>query len=117
MKIVVLTNEGSIFGKKILSDLTAAAVPVAGVVVVRQPLRYYFRLFRAVRRRRLLDGRAVARLVSLWLAGVVGLFAVLCRLVPSDAARWHLLAPGAVLAVPLVRISLAPLAVAWNRHR
>jgi hypothetical protein len=28
-----------------------------------------------------------------------------------------LLASGAVLGVPLVRVAAAPLALAWNRHR
>ena len=59
----------------------------------------------------------MTRLVGVWLAGVGGLFAVLCWLVPCDVAPWYVLASCAVLAVPLVRIGLAPLAVAWNRHR
>ena len=94
-----------------------AAVPwvVAALAGVKLLLAGW--TLRAVRRRRLLDRMAVRRLVSVWLVGVVGLFAVLCWFVPSGAAGWYLLAPGAVLAVPLVRIALAPLAVAWNRHR
>jgi len=71
----------------------------------------------AVRRRKLLAPKAVRRLAGVWLAGVVALFAVLCWVVPSEVAPRYLLASCAVLALPLARIGLAPMAVAWNRHR
>ena len=38
-------------------------------------------------------------------------------LVPTLLLPTYLLALIAVLGVPLVRLSAAPLAVAWNRHR
>ena len=68
MNVTVLTNSGSIYGKKVIRALRRADVP-ASVVVVRQPPAYTLRLFRSVARRvglfdalllavkRLLDGR------------------------------------------------------------
>ena len=48
---------------------------------------------------------------------VVGLFGLLMWLVPQEWAGPGLLAGLSVLAMPLTRIALAPLALAWNRHR
>ena len=39
------------------------------------------------------------------------------REVPAEWAPWPLLLGMVVLALPLTRIALAPLALAWNRHR
>jgi hypothetical protein len=55
--------------------------------------------------------------VATWLLIVVGLFALMAWLVPSEWACPALLAGVSVLAVPLVGIGLAPLALEWNRHR
>lgn len=51
MKLVVLTNRGSHYGKGLLASLHREGVPLHAVVVLRQPLRYHWRLFRSVRRR------------------------------------------------------------------
>jgi hypothetical protein len=73
--------------------------------------------FHAVRRRRLLAPRALACLVGLWLLVAVGLFGLLSYLVPAELAPAHYLALGVVLLLPLARLLVAPLALAWNRHR
>jgi hypothetical protein len=46
-----------------------------------------------------------------------GLFALLAWLVPSGLVRVGYLALGVALVVPLTRLLVAPLALAWNRHR
>jgi methionyl-tRNA formyltransferase len=51
MNIVILTNYGSFYGKKICNSFINKKIPIAAVVVVRQPITYHFRLFRAVSRR------------------------------------------------------------------
>lgn len=51
MKLVVITNDGSLFGKKVLNDLTLNGIKLDGLIIVRQPFDYYWRLFRYVRRR------------------------------------------------------------------
>lgn len=50
LKIVVLTNAGSVYGKKILNTLCRRYIPIQAVVVIRQTLTYYQNLFRSVRR-------------------------------------------------------------------
>jgi hypothetical protein len=44
------------------------------------------------------------------------LVAVLIRF-GSHLGAWYWLAVAAVLFVPLARLAVAPLALAWNRHR
>lgn len=51
MNIVVLTNNGSLFGKKLLNELKVRNVPVQTILIVRQPLAYYRKLFGFVRKR------------------------------------------------------------------
>ena len=55
--------------------------------------------------------------MTCWPLIAVSLCILLCWLVPSELAPWYLIAACVVLVMPLVRISLAPLALAWNRHR
>lgn len=49
MKIVVLTNDGSLYGRRLLTALSVAGIQVTTVVIKQSPT-YYFRLFRMVRR-------------------------------------------------------------------
>lgn len=51
LKIIVLTNNGSLYGKKILNHLRARALAVQAAVVIRQPLTYFLRLFQFIHRR------------------------------------------------------------------
>ena len=50
IKIVVLTNDGSLYGKKILNDLMYRDIEVEAVVVIKQPLSYYWKLFKYVQK-------------------------------------------------------------------
>ncbi len=72
---------------------------------------------RALWRRSVLEARWVATLLRAWLAVAASLAALFSWLVPSGLAPWYLVTACVVLAMPTVRISLAPLALAWNRHR
>jgi hypothetical protein len=74
-------------------------------------------LVRVIIRRRLIPARLMERLLAAWLLTAAGLTGLCCWLVPRSLAPWHLVTACVVLALPLVRISLAPLALAWNRHR
>jgi hypothetical protein len=57
------------------------------------------------------------RAAILWLAAVIVLSGLSLWLVPPQLLPWHSVISAAILTVPLVRIGLAPLALAWNRHR
>jgi hypothetical protein len=52
-----------------------------------------------------------------WNLAVFALFGLLVWIFPELLVRRYLLALIAILEVPLVRVSAAPLALAWNRHR
>jgi hypothetical protein len=70
----------------------------------------------ALLRRGLVEPRALAKLLTVWLLAAGGLFALACAAVPADVVPVSLLASGAVLGMPLVRLAAAPLALNWNRH-
>jgi len=73
--------------------------------------------FATLRRRRMLTGDDIAYATGFWVFGVLCLFGILYWLIPRDLAPWHFWASCSVIAVPLVRMALGPLALAWNRHR
>ena len=68
-------------------------------------------------RTRLVSDRSLVAGAASWLAVVLALYAVLVWLVSTPFIPHYLLALVAVLAVPLARLSAAPLALAWSRHR
>jgi polyhydroxybutyrate depolymerase len=68
-------------------------------------------------RGRLLSDRSLVAGAAAWLAVVLTLYAVLVWLVATPLIPRHLPALVAILAVPLARLSAAPLALAWSRHR
>lgn len=89
----------------ILAILVACKLLAAGWIVIR--------LYDAL----LLDGRQLIAGAILWNAGVFALFGLLRSIFPSLLVRSDLLLLVAMLMVPLARLSAAPLALAWNRHR
>jgi hypothetical protein len=54
---------------------------------------------------------------ALWLAAVATVYSVLLWLFATPIMPRFLLLLIATVTVPLVRLSAAPLALAWNRHR
>ncbi len=68
-------------------------------------------------RSRLLSDRALFVGAACWCVAVLALYAVLVWFFSTPFVAHYLLALIAILAVPLVRLSAAPLALAWNRHR
>jgi hypothetical protein len=68
-------------------------------------------------RGRLLGDRSLVVGAALWLAAVAAVYGVLLWLFATPYMPRFLLLMVATIAVPLVRVSVAPLALAWNRHR
>ena len=68
-------------------------------------------------RSRLLSDRTLVAGAAGWLVAVLALYGVLMWLLSTPFFPRYLLALIAILAVPLARVSAAPLALAWNRHR
>ncbi|MDP2955696.1 MAG: hypothetical protein Q8N53_04690 [Longimicrobiales bacterium] len=66
---------------------------------------------------RLLSDRALVGGAAAWALVVLGLYGLLVWLFDTPHVPRYFLALVAILAVPLARLSAAPLALAWNRHR
>jgi hypothetical protein len=66
---------------------------------------------------RLLGDRALVFGAACWVLAVLTLYGVLVWFFSTPFVARYVLALIAILAVPLARISAAPLALAWNRHR
>lgn len=68
-------------------------------------------------RGRLLGDRALVAAAACWCVAVLALYGVLVWFFSTPFVARYVLALIAILAVPLARLSAAPLALAWNRHR
>src|SRR6266550_6208666 len=68
-------------------------------------------------RSRLLGDRALVLGAACWVLAVLALYGVLVWFFSTPFVARYELALIAILAVPLARVSAAPLALAWNRHR
>jgi hypothetical protein len=66
---------------------------------------------------RLVSDRTLILGVLFWDVAVLALFGLLLWLVPPLLYRVYGLAVVAILVIPLARVSAAPLALSWNRHR
>ncbi len=89
----------------ILAALVACKMLAAGWVAAR------------LARSGLLRDRTLARGAAGWTATVFVLYGVLAWLVSGPLVPQFVLVLIAILLVPLARVSAAPLALAWNRHR
>jgi hypothetical protein len=68
-------------------------------------------------RSRILSDRTLVAGAACWTAVVLALYGLLTWLLFTPLMPRYLLGLIAILAVPLARLSAAPLALAWNRHR
>jgi hypothetical protein len=89
----------------ILAILVGVKMSLASLVAVR--------LYRS----RLLSDRALVTSAAVWLVAVLALYGVLVWLLSTPFFPRYVLALLAILPIPLARLSAAPLALAWNRHR
>lgn len=68
-------------------------------------------------RMRLAGIRTLIAAALCWDLAVFALYGLLAWILPELLVRSYVLALLAILAIPLVRVSAAPLALAWSRHR
>jgi hypothetical protein len=66
---------------------------------------------------RLIRARTLVIGAASWSVQVFVLYALLTWIFPTLIIRGYFLALVAILGIPLARLSAAPLALAWNRHR
>ena len=89
------------------------------IVVALVGLKMAMAVWVAIRlyRSRLLSDRTLVTGAACWLVAVLALYGVLVWWIDTPLIPRHILALFAILAIPLARLSAAPLALAWNRHR
>jgi hypothetical protein len=68
-------------------------------------------------RDRLLSDRVLVVGAASWCVAVFALYGILVWMLDTPHIPHYLLLLLAILAIPLARLSAAPLALAWNRHR
>jgi len=68
-------------------------------------------------RSRLLDNRTLVTGAAYWTLAVLAVYGLLTWLFFAPFLPRYLLGLAAILFIPLTRLSAAPLAFAWNRHR
>lgn len=66
---------------------------------------------------RMLSDRGLVTGAAVWLIAVLALYAVFVWFVGTALIPRYVLMLVAILSIPLARLSAAPLALAWNRHR
>ena len=89
----------------ILAVLVAIKTCLAGWVVAQ------------LSRTRLVADRTLLCGAAGWLTLVLALYALLIWMIDTAYVPRYILLLMAILAVPIARLSAAPLALAWNRHR
>jgi hypothetical protein len=68
-------------------------------------------------RQGLFEPLTALRWLTAWVLLGSALFGLLAYVVPADLMPLHYLAYAVLLTLPMVRLTAAPLALAWNRHR
>jgi hypothetical protein len=68
-------------------------------------------------RRRVLEPRTAVRWVTAWICIAATLVGLLVYAVPPERVPAYCLAFAVLFAMPMARLTAAPLALAWNRHR
>jgi hypothetical protein len=94
-------------------DALPPTLVVLACVKMSAPAWVATRLYRS----RLLSDRTLVTGAATWCGVVLGLHGLLVWLLDTPFFPSYLLALVAILAIPLVRLSAAPLALNWNRHR
>ena len=96
-----------------LWNAAPTALAVLAMMKVTSAMWVAVRLYRS----RLLRDRTLVIGAAAWCIAVLALSAALSWWIDTDIFPRYLFVYAAILAIPLVRLSAAPLALAWNRHR
>ena len=93
------------------------AVPAVAVVLVAIKMSAAGWIVTRLDRARLIEPRALVTGAVVWLAAVLALYALLAWMLDTPHVPRYVVVLIATLAIPLTRLSAAPLALALNRHR
>ena len=94
-----------------------SAIPAIFAVLVCLKMSAAAWIGSRVWRTRLVSDSTLIAGAALWCVAVLALYGVLVWMLGTPHIPRYLLMLLAILAIPLARLSAAPLALAWNRHR
>lgn len=114
---VILPLADWVIGSKTAVATLWTAFPTILVVLVAFKLSAAAWIAIRLHDSRLLRDRTLVIGAACWAVVVFALYSLLVWLLPALLFRAYFLALIAILAVPLARLSAAPLALAWSRHR
>jgi len=106
-----------IFANRYVFIRVIDAVPAVAVVLVAIKMSAAVWIMTRLDRAQLVEPRALVTSAAVWLAAVLALYAVLAWMVDTPHIPRYVVLLIAILAIPLTRLSAAPLALALNRHR
>ena len=106
-----------VLGNRFLMGVLWNAMPWIAAVLVCIKLSVAAWIAMRLRDSGLLSDRTLVIGAACWDVAVFALYGLLVWIAPALLFRSYVLALVAILAVPLARLSAAPLALAWNRHR
>ena len=106
-----------VLGNRFLMGVLWNAMPWIAAVLVCIKLSAAAWIAMRLRDSGLLSDRTLVSGAACWDVAVFALYGLLVWIAPALLFRSYVLALVAILAVPLARLSAAPLALAWNRHR
>jgi hypothetical protein len=87
----------------------------AALVSIKMPMAAW--IATRVHRTRLLSEHTLLVGAASWLVAVLAFYGLLAWIVATPHVPHYFLVLLSILAIPLTRLSLAPLALAWNRHQ
>lgn len=93
------------------------AIPAILAMLVALKTFVAVAVYRALARRRVLTEGALVTSAALWCGGVLALYGTAVWFWATPILPHYVMAMMAILIVPLTRVSMAPLAFDWNRHR
>ena len=94
-----------------------SALPLIFMLLVSVKMAAVVWVATRLHRGRLVSDRTLLIGAGCWCVAVFALYGVLVWMLDTPHVPHYLLMLLAILAIPLARLSLAPLALAWNRHR
>ncbi len=106
-----------VIGNRVVMAALWNALPWIAAVLVSFKLSAAVWIAMRLHDSRLVSDRMLVIGAASWDVAVLALYGLLVWLLPALLFRSYLLALVAILEVPLARLSAAPLALAWNRHR
>ena len=103
--------------KRLQGALWDALPAILALIVLAKMIGGTLVVVRLFYRRDLLSDRALVTAAACWCAVVLSFYGVLVWFMDTPFFPHYVLVLIAIVAVPLTRVSAAPLALAWNRHR